>query len=184
LNERDSATIAIDAHGGDQGLLVSIPSAIQALRDDPHIRLVLCGRQDEIKTALGTLPTSLSDRLEIAHAPTSLVMDAKPSTALRAGNDSSMGLAIEWLAAGKADACVSSGSTAALMTLSIKKLGLLAGIERPAIMAHLPNGSGFTGMLDLGANLQVSARQLAQFAIMGTVTAPSGGFAQRWARRH
>ncbi|HKX56015.1 MAG TPA: phosphate acyltransferase PlsX [Xanthomonadales bacterium] len=171
MNEGNSATIAIDAHGGDQGLLVSIPSAIQALREDSRIRLVLCGRQDEISKALGNLDVSVSERLEIAHATSSLAMDAKPSTALRAGNASSMGRAIELLAIGKADACVSSGSTAALMTLSVKQLGLLPGIERPAIMAHVPNGSGFTGMLDLGANLQVSPRQLAQFAIMGAVTA-------------
>lgn len=171
MNEGNSATIAIDAHGGDQGLLVSIPSAIQALREDPRVRLVLCGREDEISKALGVLDVAVSDRLEIAHAASSLAMDAKPSTALRAGNASSMGRAIELLATGKADACVSSGSTAALMTLSVKQLGLLPGIERPAIMAHVPNGSGFTGMLDLGANLQVSPRQLAQFAVMGAVTA-------------
>lgn len=171
MNESNSATIAIDAHGGDQGLLVSIPSAIQALREDSRICLVLCGRQDEISKALGSLEVPVSERLEIAHASSSLAMDAKPSTALRAGNDSSMGRAIDLLATGKANACVSSGSTAALMTLSVKQLGLLPGIERPAIMAHVPNGSGFTGMLDLGANLQVSPRQLAQFAIMGAVTA-------------
>jgi phosphate acyltransferase len=171
LNESNSATIAIDAHGGDQGLLVSIPSAIQALREDSRIRLLLCGRQGEISKALGKLDVSVSERLEIAHADSSLAMDAKPSAALRTGNDSSMGRAIELLATGKADACVSSGSTAALMTLSVRQLGLLPGIERPAIMAHVPNGSGFTGMLDLGANLQVSPRQLAQFAIMGAVTA-------------
>lgn len=171
MNEGNSATIAIDAHGGDQGLLVSIPSAIQALREDPRVRLVLCGREDEISKALGVLDVAVSDRLEIAHAASSLAMDAKPSTALRAGNASSMGRAIELLATGKADACVSSGSTAALMTLSVKQLGLLPGIERPAIMAHVPNGSDFTGMLDLGANLQVSPRQLAQFAVMGAVTA-------------
>lgn len=171
MNDGITATIAIDAHGGDQGLPVSIPSAIQALRDDSRIRLVLCGREDEISEALGKLDDSISGRLEIAHASTCLAMDAKPSSALRAGNDSSMGRAIGLLAAGKADACVSSGSTAALVTLSVKQVGLLSGIERPAIMAHVPNGSGFTGMLDLGANLQVSARQLAQFAVMGAVSA-------------
>jgi glycerol-3-phosphate acyltransferase PlsX len=171
LNDGNSATIAIDAHGGDQGLLVSIPSAIQALRDDSRIRLVLCGRQNEISDALDSLGVVLSERLEIAHAASCLAMDAKPSTAIRSGNASSMGRAIELLATGDAQACVSSGSTAALMALSVKMLGLLPGIERPAIMAHVPNGSGYTGMLDLGANLQVSPRQLAQFAVMGAVTA-------------
>lgn len=171
MTDGDTATIAIDAHGGDQGLPVSIPSAIQALREDSRIRLILCGRENEISAALGAVDATLSNRLEIAHAAVALAMDAKPTAALRAGRDSSMGRAVELLALGNADACVSSGSTAALMALSIKRLGLLPGIERPAIMAHVPNGSGFTGMLDLGANLQVSPRQLAQFAVMGAVTA-------------
>jgi len=171
LNDLENATVAIDAHGGDQGLLVTVPSAIQALLDDRHIRLVLCGRQNEIAAALKAANFTVSDRLRIAHAPESLAMDAKPTAALRCGKDSSMWRAIELLAEGKVDASVSSGSTAALMTVSVKLLGLLPGIERPAIMAHVPCGSGFTGMLDLGANLQVSARQLAQFAVMGAVTA-------------
>lgn len=171
MKDPNIATVAIDAHGGDKGLLVTVPSAIQALREDPRLHLVLCGRQDEIATALQTARVAESDRLQIIHATESLVMDAKPVAALRCGKESSMWRAIELLAEGKVDACVSSGSTAALMTLSVKLLGLLPGIERPAIMARVPNGSGFTGMLDLGANLQVSARQLAQFAIMGSVTA-------------
>ncbi len=171
MKDLETATVAIDAHGGDRGLLATVPAAIQALRDDPQLRLVLCGREDEIAAALKSARTAVSERLKINHAPESLAMDAKPTTALRRGKDSSMWRAIELLAGGKVNACVSSGSTAALMTVSVKLLGLLPGIERPAIMAHVPNGSGFTGMLDLGANLQVSARQLAQFAVMGAVTA-------------
>jgi glycerol-3-phosphate acyltransferase PlsX len=171
LKDLEFATVAIDAHGGDQGLPVTVPSAIQALREDPRIRLVLCGRQDELVAALKANGQAVSDRLQIAHASAGLAMDAKPTAALRCGKNSSMWRAIELLADGKVDASVSSGSTAALMTVSVKLLGLLPGIERPAIMAHVPNGTGFTGMLDLGANLQVSARQLAQFAVMGAVSA-------------
>lgn len=171
MKEADIATVAIDAHGGDQGLLVSIPSAVQALKDDSRLRLVLCGRQDEIETAFKGLGITASGRLRVADASKCLAMDAKPTAALRAGKDCSMGRAVGLLAAGEVDACVSSGSTGALMALSVKHLGLLPGIERPAIMAHLPHASGFTGMLDLGANLQVSATQLAHFAVMGAVMA-------------
>ncbi len=170
MNDPDFATVAIDAHGGDQGLRVTIPSAIQALREDPCIGLLLCGREDEISAAVTALGHAPSERLQIAAASECLAMDAKPTAALRRGANSSMGCAVKLLAEGGADAAVSSGSTAALMTLSVKWLGLLPGIERPAIMAHVPNGSGFTAMLDLGANLQVSPRQLAQFAVMGAVS--------------
>ncbi len=184
LNDGDTATIALDAHGGDHGLSVSVPSALRALHEDDGIRLILCGQRQAIESALseslsGSWSRSVRDswrdsgshRLQIADAETCLAMDAKPSAALRAGAASSMGKALQLQAVGDADASVSSGSTAALMALGVKNLGLLAGIERPAIMAHVPHGSGFTGMLDLGANLQVSPQQLAQFAVMGSVAA-------------
>jgi len=78
---------------------------------------------------------------------------------------------LQAVADGQAGACVSGGSTAALMTLGVKLIGTMAGIQRPALMAHVPDARGYTGMLDLGANLTVSARQLVQFAVMGSVTA-------------
>jgi glycerol-3-phosphate acyltransferase PlsX len=171
LNNTHTATVAIDAHGGDHGLLVNIPAAIQALREDDRLELVLCGQQEEIQAALKGAGRVNPSRLRIVHAPEALPMDAKPTAALRRGKNSSMGCSIDLLASGEAEASVSCGSTAALMTLGVKLLGLIPGIERPAIMGHVPYGRGFTSMLDLGANLQVSSRVLAQFAVMGSVAA-------------
>jgi len=76
---------------------------------------------------------------------------------------------MEQVAGGKASACVSAGSTAAILALGVKLLGMLPGIERPALMSRIPSASGHTSLLDLGANLNVSAYQLVQFAIMGSV---------------
>jgi glycerol-3-phosphate acyltransferase PlsX len=98
-------------------------------------------------------------------------MDAKPAAVLRRGRDSSMWRAFDLVATGQADACVSGGNTAAMMLIGVKLLGLLPGIQRPALMAYVPNQIGHTGLLDLGANLQVNAGQLTQFAVMGAVTA-------------
>ena len=98
-------------------------------------------------------------------------MDAKPAAVLRRGRDSSMWKAFDLVANDEAHGCVSGGSTTAMMVVGVKQLGMLPGIQRPALMAYVPNTRGFTGMLDLGANLNVSARQLAQFAVMGSVTA-------------
>jgi glycerol-3-phosphate acyltransferase PlsX len=58
-----------------------------------------------------------------------------------------------------------------MMIVGVKTLGMLPGIQRPALMAYVPNEKGFTGLLDLGANINASAAQLAQFAVMGSVTA-------------
>ena len=98
-------------------------------------------------------------------------MDAKPTAVLRRGRESSMWHALSLVAESEAGACVSGGGTAALMTAGVKLIGLLPGIERPALMAYVPDARDRTSMLDLGANLDVSAHQLVQFAVMGSVTA-------------
>jgi len=165
------ATISLDAHGGDQGLSVTLPAAVDALKADPALNIILVGRQDAMECASLRMGSIFSDRLRLQNASDVLAMDAKPTAVLRRGQQSSMWLALQAVAEGKAGACVSGGSTAALMALGVKLLGMLPGIQRPALMAHVPSAHGFTGLLDLGANLTASARQLVQFAIMGSVTA-------------
>ena len=140
------------------------------------MRVILVGRPGELETALSLAGAAVRDfargnRLEIHPADSVIPMDAKPAHVLRHGRNSSMWNAFELVSEGKAGACVSGGSTAAMMLLGIKLIGRLHGIQRPALMAYVPHIDGFTGLLDLGANLQVSAEQLVQFAVMGSVTA-------------
>jgi glycerol-3-phosphate acyltransferase PlsX len=178
----DKTILALDAHGGDQGLAVSVPAALSALSEDARLDLFLVGDQAGLRTALqgalGAMPRraraageAAAARIRIEPASSVIAMDAKPAAVLRRGRDSSMWRAFELVAEGRADACVSGGNTAAMMVIGVKLLGLLPGIQRPALMAYVPNRNGHTGLLDLGANLQVSAGQLAQFAVMGAVTA-------------
>ena len=171
MSAAESTTLAIDAHGGDHGLVVTVPAAVAALKADPRLDVVLVGRESEIGSVLESFTSRTNGRLHVLDAPDVLSMDAKPATVLRRGHDSSMWRALELVTRGEADACVSGGSTAALMTLGVKLVGLLAGIQRPALMGRVPRSGRHTAMLDLGANLQVSARQLTQFAVMGAVTA-------------
>ena len=163
--------LALDAHGGDQGHSVSVPAALSALEEDPRLHLVLVGDRAKLESALGSAGGGESERLSILHADSVIPMDAKPAAVLRRGRDSSMWKAFELVANNEAHGCISGGSTAAMMVVGVKQIGMLPGIQRPALMAYVPNPHGFTGMLDLGANLNVSARQLVQFAVMGAVTA-------------
>jgi glycerol-3-phosphate acyltransferase PlsX len=163
------ATLSVDVHGGDFGPRVTVPAAISALAKDPGIKIVLVGQQVAIESALANADYPGSSRLGVHYAAELLPADAKPGYVLRRGESSSMWQALQLLAEGKADACISGGSTAALMTLGVKLVGLLPGIQRPALMAHVPCANGQTGLLDLGANVNVSARQLVQFAVMGSV---------------
>src|SRR5205807_5861328 len=97
--------------------------------------------------------------------------DAKPSQALRSGRRSSMRLAIDAVADGRADGIVSAGNTGALMAMAKFALKTLPGIDRPAIATMFPTRRGESVMLDLGANVECDAENLVQFAVMGDVFA-------------
>jgi len=116
-----------------------------------------------------------SGRLQCIVCESVLASDVGPVTAIRQGAGSSLGRAMQLVADGEADACVSAGSTTALVALGMRTLGALPGIRRPALMSGLPSTNGFTSLLDLGANLNVDALQLVQFAIMGVVAHKEGG---------
>jgi glycerol-3-phosphate acyltransferase PlsX len=179
--EPGRTVLALDAHGGDRGLSVSVAAALAALAEDPRLEIILVGEKSAVERELDGFLTSavkasrpdsgVVERLRIHGADSVIAMDAKPAAVLRRGRGSSLWTAFELAAAAEADACISGGNTAAMMLIGVKLLGMLPGIERPALMAYVPNLRGYTGLLDLGANLNVSARQLAQFAVMGAVTA-------------
>ena len=176
----DKVVLALDAHGGDCGPEVTIPAALDVLVSQPELEILVCGIRQDIEPLLKKYASEQGfkhalKRLVIIDARHALASDARPVAALRRGKGSSLWLALEQVASGKASACVSAGSTAAILALGVKLLGMLAGIERPALMSRIPSASGHTSLLDLGANLHVSAYQLVQFAIMGSVACPMDG---------
>lgn len=171
MTESESTVLALDAHGGDQGLAVCVPAALDALEQEPALQIIMVGDQTALESAVRSASAGGNPRLDIRHAESVIPMGARASAVLRRGRDSSLWKAFELVADNEAAACVSGGSTAAMMVIGVKVIGMLPGIQRPALMAHVPNLQGFTGLLDLGANLNVSARQLVQFAVMGSVTA-------------
>lgn len=161
--------IAVDAMGGDFGPRVTVPAAIDALRRHPSLRILLVGRQEQIDPLLSRHVTSELQRLTVLHADSVVAMDEKPALALRRRRDSSMYLALQAVADGRAHACVSAGNTGALMVLGRSILQTLPGIDRPAITSAVPTVNGHCYMLDLGANVDCTASHLLQFAIMGSV---------------
>jgi glycerol-3-phosphate acyltransferase PlsX len=175
MNSVSKITLALDAHGGDFGPAVTIPAALDILKSHPDVEILLCGMENDLEPLL---PQTIPERLSIVNATHALAAAARPVEALRRGRGSSLWLALEKVANGQADACVSAGSTAAILALAVKLLGMLPGIERPALMSRVPSASGHTSLLDLGANLNVSANQLVQFAIMGSVASPIDGGGQ------
>lgn len=159
--------------GGDHGLRVVAPAAIRILDKHPDICLILVGDEPQIKRRVRKATKHLrSGRLKIHHATEVVEMDESPATALRTKKDSSMRVAINLVKEGQAQACVSAGNSGALMATARFVLKMLPGVDRPAMISALPTSLDKpVYLLDLGANIESSARHLAEYAIMGSIVA-------------
>lgn len=166
-------TVAIDCMGGDHGVRVTVPAAVEWSRRDPHCKFVLVGLQDQIQSELRRAGITSDARLRVHHSTEVVTMDEPPANALRGKKDSSMRVAIDLVKSGDAQACVSAGNTGALMAISRFVLKTLPGIDRPAIATMLPTLQGHTHILDLGANVDCTAEHLLQFGIMGAALVAS-----------
>ncbi|MGH7073154.1 MAG: phosphate acyltransferase PlsX [Stellaceae bacterium] len=159
-------TVALDAMGGDQAPISVVQGAAIASRRLPGTRFLLFG--DEAKLApLVARHRRLKERFDIRHTDERVADDAKPSIALRAGRNSSMRLAIDAVADGRADCVVSGGNSGALMAMAKFSLKMFPGIDRPAMASLFPTRRGESVMLDLGANLECDTENLVQFALLG-----------------
>lgn len=159
--------------GGDFGPPVVVPAALQVLSTNNSLHLILVGDRDVLQNELQTHQGTNQTRLTIHHASQRVEMDESPALALRNKKDSSMRVAINLVKEGKAQACVSAGNTGALMATARFVLKTIPGIDRPAIVSTFPtvDKNKNMRMLDLGANVDSTAENLFQFAVMGSVLA-------------
>jgi phosphate acyltransferase len=165
----DPVRLVVDCMGGDHGPSVTLPACRAFLDKHPGAELILVGQPEALTTAAAW------PRCRIMAASEVVTMDDPIEVALRRKRDSSMRIAIQQLKKGRdgeppqAHACVSAGNTGALMAVAKVLLKTVAGIDRPAIAAVMPNALGrFTTVLDLGANVDSSAENLLQFAVLGS----------------
>ena len=164
-------SIAVDAMGGDFGPRVTVAASIAALEKHPHLTISLVGHTSSISPFLTPLNSDIANRIEVVHVDGVIGMEEKPSSVLRNRGETSMSKALELVAEGQVSACVSAGNTGALMVLGRKILKMLPGIDRPALISPIPTFKSHSYMLDLGANVDTSAHNLLQFAVMGSVLA-------------
>ena len=163
--------IAIDAMGGDTGPAAMIAGAARALQKDASLRFTFHGDQPQVEAELEQ-HKNLRSGVAIVHAPEAIEASEKPSQAIRRARTTSMGMAINAVKEGKADAALSGGNTGALMAMAKLALRTMPGIDRPALAALLPTlGENDVIMLDLGANTECDAQNLVQFAVMGAAYA-------------
>jgi len=159
--------IALDAMGGDHAPEIVVKGANLAGRRFPDVQFQLFGNEAKIAPYLKRRP-GLRRRCTIRHTEIAVRNDERPSAALRQGRDSSMQLAINAVRDGSAAGVVSAGNTGALMAMAKVSLRTLPGIDRPAIAAFFPTMAAESVMLDLGANIECDARNLFEFAMLGS----------------
>jgi glycerol-3-phosphate acyltransferase PlsX len=163
-------TIALDGMGGDRAPEIVVEGAARALQRFPDLRFRLYGDSARLAPLLEG-KAGLERATTVHHTPDFVLGDAKPSTALRQGRNSSMRLAINAVKEGDAAAAVSAGNTGALMAMAKFVLKTLPEIDRPAIASVMPARRKPVVVLDLGANVDCTAEHLFQFAVMGEVFA-------------
>jgi glycerol-3-phosphate acyltransferase PlsX len=159
--------IAVDAMGGDEAPRTIVEGACRAAAED-EVRILLVGREDEVKAELdrcgGDVPTG---RIEVVHADDVVEMDEPATAPLRKKRRSSIRRAVELVKEGRARALVTAGNTGAALIAAKGVIGTLPGVDRPALAAVLPNETGRTVLLDVGANVDSRAGHLREFAVMG-----------------
>ena len=160
--------------GGDLGPRVTVSALLDFLNSHRQVHALVFGDQAQVGEQLSLSPfndPSLLERIQVRHSDSQVVDSDKPSSVIRHKRDSSMGLALQALAAGEAQAFISAGNTGAIMALGLYFVKTLPGISRPAICTTVPTISGHSYVLDLGANPVCSAAQLYEFALLGALTA-------------
>ena len=162
--------LALDGMGGDHAPDVVVNGADIARERYPDTSYLLFGDPEKLKPLVDKRK-GLAQAVEIVPAADAVSADDKPSFALRRRRQSSMWLACQAAAEGRADTVVSAGNTGALLAISMFAMRMLDGAHRPALASFLPTTRGETVMLDLGANLECDADNLAEFAVMGSVFA-------------
>lgn len=162
--------IAVDAMGGDFAPTEIVRGVLISARERADIEIILVGDEAVIQAALqeeGNIPPSIT----IRHAPQAIGMQEHPAQAVRRKRESSLVVAGLMVRDGETDATFSAGSTGAAMAIATLDIGRIPGIDRPAIATTIPSVQGRILLIDAGANVDCTARNLLQFALLGAIYA-------------
>src|SRR6266511_3479878 len=169
-----SITIAVDAMGADRAPKPEIEGAILAARHY-QVRVLLVGQREAVTAELAHHPEAARLPIELVHASEFIGMDEKASQAVKTKRDSSMRVALRLVKDGTAQGFVSAGNTGAAMVTAKMVLGVIPGVDRPALATVFPTAANTaTIMLDVGANVDCKPQNLQQFDV-GTHVEHDGG---------
>jgi len=164
--------VALDAMGGDHAPATEVDGAALALRElPPEFSLVLVGLPDKVDTELARYPDLDRSRLTVVPATQVIGMAEKPLSAVRKKSDSSLVVGLGLHRDGHADAFVSAGNPGALLAGGTILLGLHDGVDRATVASSFPAPDGYVLVLDAGANVDCTAKELINFAYLGSIYA-------------
>lgn len=162
--------IALDAMGSDRAPLPEVKGAVEASKGCADLELVLIGDLPQLESALAKYPPCLN--ISLRHASEVITMDDSPVQSVRQKKDSSLLVGMRMVRDGEAEGLVSAGNTGAVQVAARIILGPIKGVARSAICQQFPTlGKNNVLLIDLGANVDCSARHLCEFAEMGVVYA-------------
>jgi len=163
--------IYLDAMGGDHAPQAPAQGAREALEMYPDLTIELAGPIEEVKAAVEDAfagAEALKERVILTDCPEVITNNEAPVMAVRKKKQSAIVDGMLKLRDGQVDAFVSAGSTGAVLSGGMFRLGRLKGIDRPALAPLLPNGKDFFLLIDCGANVDCRPEYLHQFAMMGS----------------
>lgn len=162
--------VAVDGMGGDYAPRVVVDGCVLAANDFSDIEIVLVGPPETLKRELNRHKV-IGGKIVIHPASEVVGMGESPVQAIKRKRDSSMMISVDLLKQGKADAFVTAGNTGAAVAASTLQLGLLPGIKRAGIAISTPTLHGISLAIDVGANINPSAEELYQYAVMADIYA-------------
>ncbi len=161
----DMIKIAVDAMGGDNSPKKIIDGIIHNHQSNKEVCYKIFGDQNKISEIIKDKINK--DFFEIFHTEDVVKSADSPLEGAKRGKNTSMWLAIESVKKKEADIVVSAGNTGALLVISKLNLKMIENIDKPALSALWPNKKSMSVVLDLGANIECSSKNLLDFSIMG-----------------
>ncbi len=161
----DLIKIAVDAMGGDGSPKKIIDGIILNNKSNKDIFYMIFGDQNQISELI---KNKIDNKFyEIIHTDKVIKSTDSPLEGAKRGKETSMWLAIKSVKEKKADIVISAGNTGALLVVAKLNLKMIENIDKPALSALWPNKKGMSVVLDLGANIECSSKNLIDFSIMG-----------------
>ena len=160
--------VALDAMGGDNAPAEIVKGAVEALNENDRLMVYTVGDENAIQAELAKYTYDTS-RLEIVHTTEVIETAEPPVMAIRKKKDSSIVKAMTMVKNKECDAFVSAGSSGAILVGGQVIVGRIKGVERPPLAPLIPTKTGFSLLIDCGANVDARPSFLVQFAKMGTI---------------